>query len=113
MLWGLHGAHLVFLLGHTLGHLGMHWGVLRVQWGPLRAALDIWCPRETPSQAEGSQVPRLRTKTSLLELARWSRRSQRSRQNSPRTTVQDLPSTRAGDQDDVSFKQTPSNYVFI
>ena len=29
--------------------------------------LDQWCPWEPPSQADGSQVTRLRTKTSLLE----------------------------------------------
>ena len=28
-------------------------------------------------------------------------------------TVRDLPSTRAGGQDDVSSKQTPSNYVIL
>ena len=28
-------------------------------------------------------------------------------------TVRDLPSTRAGGQDDVSSKQTPSNYLII
>jgi hypothetical protein len=28
-------------------------------------------------------------------------------------TVRDLPSTRAGGQDDVSSKQTPSNYIIL
>ena len=107
-------------LGHTLGHLGLHWGVLGMPWdhfgtpwarcwhvwGSFWDILELWCPQEPPPQADGSQVPRLRTKTSLLEFARRSNRSRRSRRfrrNGPRTTVQDLPSTRAGDQDDVSF----------
>ena len=131
VLWGLHCVPFVSLwgalgslwdalgrhwdaLGHTLGHLGLHWGVLGMPWdhfgtpwarcwhvwGSFWDILELWCPQEPPSQADGSQVPRLRTKTSLLEFAR---RSSRSRRNGPRTTVQDLPSTRAGDQDDVSF----------
>ena len=104
----------------ALGHTGLHWGVLGMPWdhfgtpwarcwhvwGSFWDILELWCPQEPPSQADGSQVPRLRTKTSLLELACrscQSRRSRRSRRNGPRTTVQDLPSTRAGDQDDVSF----------
>ena len=80
MFWGLHCAPFVSLLGTfeplwvTLGSLGAHFGTpgdalgrLGVQWGHLGAALEIWCPRETPSQAEGSQVSRLRTKTDPLE----------------------------------------------
>ena len=111
-------------LRHALEHLGLHWDVLRMlwgvfgtrfgtpwaplgglgdAWGPFWATLEILCPRETPSQADGSQVLRLRTKTDPLGFARRSRRSRRSRGNGPQTTVQDLPSTRAGDQDDVSF----------
>ena len=100
----------------TLGSFGTHFGTPGDALGSLGGAVGAsWgsighlVPQETPSQTEGSQVPRLRTKTSLLEFARWSRGSRRSRRNGPRTTVQDLPSTRAGDQDDVSFKQTPSN----
>ena len=47
-----------------------------------------------------------------LEFARRSRRSSRSRRNSPRTTVQDLPSTRAGDQDDVSFTNSLKRWTY-
>ena len=103
-------------LGHTLVHLGLHWGVLGMPWdhfgtwtrcchvwGSFWDILELWCPQEPPSQTDGSQVPRLRTKTSFLEFARRFRWSSRSWRNGPRTTVQDLPSTRAGDQDDVSF----------
>ena len=104
-------------LGHTLGHLGLHWGFLGMPWdhfgtpwarcwhvwGSFWDILVLWCPQEPPSQADGSQVPRLRTKTSLLEFARRSNRSRRFRRNGPQTTVQTLRSTRAGGQDDVSF----------
>ena len=113
MLWGLHCAPFVSLwgtFGVSLGHLGLHWGVLGVPWNCFRDALgQFWdslekkCPPGHPSQADGSQVPRLRTKTDPLEFACRSRGSRRSRGNGPQTTVQDLPSTRAGDQDDVSF----------
>ena len=108
-LWRLFGAPWA-VLGRTLGHLGLHWGVLGVPWNCFGDALGLfWAslkkkrPPGHPSQADGSQVPRLRTKTDPLEFACRSRRSRRSRRNGPRTRVQDLPSTRAGDQDDVSF----------
>ena len=108
-LWRLFGAPWA-ILGRTLGHLGLHWGVLGVPWncfgdalGLFWASLEKKCPRKPPSQADGSQMPRLGTKTDPLEFARRSRGSRRSRGNGPQTTVQDLPSTRAGDQDDVSF----------
>ena len=97
-------------LGRTLGPLGLHWGTLRAPWncfgdalGLFWASLEKKCLPGHPSQADGSQVPRLRTKTDPLEFACWS---SRSRRNGPRTTVQDLPSTHAGDQDDVSFTNT-------
>ena len=92
MLWGLHCASFVSLwgtFGISLGHLGQSWGALWAAWGCIGASwgcfgdalglfwasLEEQCPREHPSQADGSQVPRLRTKTSLLEFARRSRRS--------------------------------------
>ena len=125
MLWGLHCAPFVSLWGTfgalwcTLGNLGAHvgppvaalgrqllWDALGLFW----ASLEKKCPLGHPSQADGSQVPRLRTKTSLLEFARRSRRSWR---NGPRTTIQDLPSTRAGDQDDVSFTNSLKLYIYI
>ena len=83
--------------GRLWGARGIPWGALGRPWDPLGDLGVFGSLWEPPPQADGSQVPRLRTKTSLLELAR------RSRRNGPRTTVQDLPSTRAGDQDDVSF----------
>ena len=108
-LWRLIGE-LWAILGRTLGHLGLHWGVLELPWdcvgddfGLIWASSEKKCPPGHPSQADGSQVPRLRTKIDPLEFARRFRRSRRSRRNGPRSTVQDLPSTRAGDQDDVSF----------
>ena len=73
-----------------MGSLGAHFGTIRI-------ALEFLRPPETPSQADGSQVPRLRTKIDPLAFAYGSRR------NGPRTTVQTLRSTRAGGQDDVSF----------
>ena len=110
MLWGPHCAPFVSLLGTfvaSLEHLGQSWGTLWDTWvsietssGRLETALEILRPPETPSQAEGSQVPRLRTKIDPLELASGFRRSRR---NGPQTTVQTLRSTRAGDQDDMSF----------
>ena len=110
MLWGPHCAPFVSLLGTfvaSLEHLGQSWGTLWDTWvsietssGCLGTALEILRPPETPSQAEGSQVPRLRTKIDPLELASGLCRSRR---NGPQTTVQTPPSTRAGDQDDVSF----------
>jgi len=114
-------------LGHTLGHLGLHWGVLGMPWdhfgtpwarcwhvwGSFWDILELWSPQEPPSQADGSQVPRLRTKTSLLEFARRSSRSRRCRRNGPRTTVQVRRSTRAGDQDDVSFTNSLKLNVFV
>ena len=91
----------------SLEHLGQSWGTLWDTWvsietssGRLGTALEILRPPETPSQAEGSQVPRLRTKIDPLELASGS---SRSRGHGSQTTVQTPPSTRAGDQDDVSF----------
>ena len=94
-------------LGTHFGHLRLHWGVLELPWGCFGDDFGLfWASSEkklsvgTPPQADGSQVPRLRTKTDPLEFAC---RSRGSRGNGPRTTVQDLPSTRAGDQDDVSF----------
>ena len=108
-LWCLFGAPWA-VLGRTLGHLGLHWGILGAAWNCFGDALGLFwasfekkCPLGHPSQANGSQVPRLRTKIDPLELACRSRRSCRFRRNGPRTAVQDLPSTRAGDQDDVSF----------
>ena len=72
MLWGPHCAPFVSLLGTfvaSLEHLGQSWGTLWDTWvsietssGRLGTALEILRPPETPSQAEGSQVPRLRTK---------------------------------------------------
>ena len=72
MLWGLRCAPFVSLLGTfgtSLGTPGAALGVLGVHWGRLGTALEIWRPPETPSQAEGSQVPRLRTKIDPLEFA--------------------------------------------
>ena len=93
-----------------LGHLGLHWGILGAAWNCFGDALGLFwasfekkCLLGHPSQADGSQVPRLRTKIDPLEFASRSSRSSRSRRNGPRTAVQDLPSTRAGDQDDVSL----------
>ena len=107
--WRLFGAPWA-VLGCTLGHLGLHWGVREAPWNCFGDALGLFCaslrkncPPGHPSQADGSQVPRLRTKIDQMELARRSCRSRRFRRNGPRTAVQDLPSTRAGDQDDVSF----------
>ena len=97
-------------LGTHFGHLRLHWGVLELPWGCFGDDFGLfWASSEkklsvgTPPQADGSQVPRLRTKIDSLELADRSRRSRRSRRNGPRTTVQTLRSTRAGGQDDVSF----------
>ena len=69
--------------------------------------LDVWCLREPPSQGDGSQVLRLRS-CAEQEQASWNSHtdawlSRRSRGNGPQTTVQVPRSTRAGDQDDVSF----------
>ena len=93
MLWGLHCAPFVSLLGTfgaSLGHLGQSWGTLWDTWvsietssGRLGTALEILRPPETPSQAEGSQVPRLRTKIDPLEFAYGSRRSRWRRRNGP------------------------------
>ena len=90
-LWDALGRHWD-AFGHTLGHLGLHWGVLGMPWdhfgtpwarcwhvwGSFWDILELWCPQEPPSQADGSQVPRLRTKTDPLELASWSSRSLRN-----------------------------------
>ena len=66
------GDRIALLLGTfvaSLEHLGQSWGTLWDTWvsietssGCLGTALEILRPPETPSQAEGSQVPRLRTK---------------------------------------------------
>ena len=87
MLWGLHCAPFVSLLGTfvaSLEHPGQSWGTLWDTWvfigtsqGCLGTALEILRPLETPSQAEGSQVPRLRTKIDPLGFAYGSRRSRR------------------------------------
>ena len=94
MLWGPHCAPFVSLLGTfvaSLEHLGQSWGTLWDTWvsietssGRLGTALEILRPPETPSQAEGSQVPRLRTKIDPLEFAYGSQRLPR---NGPRTAV--------------------------
>ena len=107
-LWGTSGSVEAHFgpPGASLGHPGR---ALELLWGCLGIILCLIekkCPPGHPSQADGSQVPRLRTKIDQLELACRSRRSCRScrfRRNGPRTAVQDLPSTRARDQDDVSF----------
>ena len=108
-LWRLFGAPWA-VLGRTLRHLGLPWGVLGVPLNCFGDALGLFCaslrkkcPPGHPSQADGSQVPRLRTKTDPLVHASRFCRFRRSRGNGPRTTVQDLPSTRARDEDDVSF----------
>ncbi len=76
MLWGPHCAPFVSLLGTfvaSLEHLGQSWDTFWDTWvsietssGRLETALEILRPPPTPpetlSQAEGSQVPRLRTK---------------------------------------------------
>ena len=94
-------------LGTHFGHLRLHWGVLELPWRCFGDDFGLfWTSSEkklsvgTPPQADGSEVPRLRTKFDLLELACGSRRSRR---NGPPTTVQTLRSTRAGSPDDVSF----------
>ena len=69
MLWGLHCAPFVSLLETfmaSLEHLGQSWGHTLGHLGP---ALEMLRPPETPSQADGSQVPRLRTKIDPLEFA--------------------------------------------
>ena len=102
MLWGLHCPPFVSLwrtFGVSLGHLGQSWGALWATWGCIGAswgrlgiALGMpwdcfwdafglpWASSEKnvrgnpPLQADGSQVPRLRTKSDLLEHAyglRW------------------------------------------
>ena len=108
-LWGTFGVSLGHP-GRPLGHLGLHWSLLAAPWNCFGDALGLFCtslrkkcPPGHPSQADGSQVPRLRTKTDPLVHASRFRRFRRSRGNSPRTGVEDLLSTRAGDQDDVSF----------
>ena len=62
------------VLGRTLGHLGLHWGILGLPWncfgdalGLFWAALENKCSRKPPPPADGSQVPRLRTETDPLE----------------------------------------------
>ena len=118
MLWGLHCAPFVSLLGTfmaSLEYLGQSWGTLWDTWVSIRTALEILSPPETPPQADGSQVPRLRTKTDPLEFTLRSRRSRRFRRNGPQTTVQGPRSTRAGDQDDVSFTNSlklPESWFF-
>ena len=62
MLWGPPFAPFVSLLGNftaSLEHLGQSWGTLWDTWVSIGTALEILRPPETPSQAEGSQVPRL------------------------------------------------------
>ena len=123
-LWRLFGAPWA-VLGRTLRHLGLPWSVLGVPLNCFGDALGLFCaslrkkcPPGHPSQADGSQVPRLRTKTEPLVHASRFSRFRRSRRNGPRTGVEDLPSTRAGDQDDVSFTNSLKpvsccNYNFI
>ena len=79
MLLGQHCVPFVSLwgaFGVSLGHLGQSWGTLwdtrvsiETSSGRLETALEILRPPETPSQAEGSQVPRLRTKIDPMEFA--------------------------------------------
>ena len=91
-------------LWSTLGSLGAHFGIPVSPSGrPWDVSGQLWrfcVHRGPPSQADGSQVPRLRTKIDPPELASGS---SRSRRNGPQTTVQTPRSTRAGDQNDVSF----------
>ena len=105
-------------LGCPWAHLGCPWAPSECPWLPLACAWASfgrpWVSLETPGrppQKKVAQVPRLRTRSSLREFARWSRRSRRSRWspgNGVMKCCSDPPSTRAGGQDYMS-SQTPSN----
>ena len=110
-------------LGHHLGPFWVLWLPLAVIWvlfGSIWPSLGLplaflglpGCSGFTLGfilRANVAQVPRLRTKSSLGEFASWSRGSRGSRLNGVMKCCSDPPSTRAGGQDDVSSKQTPSN----
>ena len=89
-------------LGHPRSGLELLWGCLGIILGRIREKMSAVTP--IASRWLSSTAPA--HKIDPLEFARRSRRSRRSRQsrgNGPRTVNQDLPSTRAGDQDDVSL----------
>ena len=98
-LCGLFGAPWA-VLGHTLGRLGLHWDVLgasRDSMGDFASTRDSFASRGLSSTAPAHKN---RPAGICIEIhpdePMWLG-------NGPRTAVQDLPSTRAGDQDDVSF----------
>ena len=102
-LCGLFGAPWA-VLRHTLGHLGLHWDVLgasRDSIGDFASTGDSFASRG-PSSTIFSTAPAHKTKPDGIciqmcpDEPMWQR-------NGPRTANQDLPSTRAGDQDDMSF----------
>ena len=109
-------------LGAPSGCLGTHngapWGCIGVPWGCLGTTLghlelDVGMPgdhfgpyltfgvRRNPHRKPMA----LKYRDCAQKQASWNLPGgiRRSRRNGPRTTVQDLPSTRAGHQDDVSF----------
>ena len=97
------------VLGHTLGHLGLHWDVLgasRDSIGDFASTGDPFASRGLSSTAPAHKnrpagicirIPEVPEVPEVLEV------NQCDVHSGPRTAVQDLPSTRAGDQDDVSF----------
>ena len=114
MLWGLHCAPCVSLWGTyavSLGHLGRSWGYIGVSWECLGTALGMpwdfsgphWKKSVRGNPHRKPMALKYRACAQKIDPLEFACRSRRSRRNGPQTTVQDLPSTRAGDQDDVSF----------
>ena len=121
---GSRGAPLGVPRGSLGGPLGIPWASLGVPWGSLVDPLG--CPGgalgclgrcrghffqicqklDAQFRANVSNVPRLRIESSLPSFARvaWPARG-----NGSQSAAQTPPSTRAGGQDDVSLKETPSN----
>ena len=118
--WSLFGRPLASHWG-TLGNLGAHFGppgaalgrlgsALKLLWGCLGIILALIGKKASAgttiaSQWLSSTAPAHKNKPAGICMP--VPRVPGVRGNGPRTTVQDLPSTRAGCQDGVSSKQAP------
>ena len=91
-------------LWNTLGSLGAHFGT---PGSPLRHLRGVsgqhwrFCVHRRPLRKPRA----LKYRACAQKLTRWNLHPDEPRfvGNGPRTTIQDIPSTRAGDQDDMSF----------
>ena len=108
-LWSAGRLELLARLGSLGGPLGVPGGPRGAlpggPWGSLGSPLENHQNLEVLYRKTGQKC----CACALIPGSARSARSARSSQSGPSSTARDLPSTRAGGQDDVSSKETSSN----